>query len=109
MSNSDSCSIYVIGPENGPYKIGFSSDPVSRLSNLQVSSPVVLKLHYSESTTLAKAKIIEKLIHRQLSHQRLRGEWFSIPLSDVISEVKFAFITYDGDEDLERNFRLKRI
>lgn len=99
-------SIYIIGPEGGPYKIGYAADPKSRLSNLQVGQAVEIKLHYSEETDTEKAKVIEKIIHKTLAHKRVRGEWFNIPLDEAIGEVKYAFIRWEEEPSL--SFRFKR-
>jgi hypothetical protein len=107
MSNENSLtSIYVIGPEGGPYKIGYAQDPKARLSNLQVGQAVELKLHYEEATETATAKVIEKLIHKQIAHKRVRGEWFDVSLEEAIGEVRFAFIRWEDEPNL--TFRYKR-
>lgn len=100
-------SIYVIGPVQGPYKIGYAADPRSRLSNLQVGQAVELLIHYEEKVEASRAKVIEKLIHRQLGHKRIRGEWFDIPLADAIAEVKYAVIRWEGEENLSFRFKQK--
>jgi hypothetical protein len=108
MSNENSLtSIYVIGPEGGPFKIGYTGDPQGRLVNLQVSQAVELKLFYEERTETDKAKVIEKLIHRQIAHKRVRGEWFNVTLDEAISEVKYAFIRWEGEEVLPSRFKRK--
>jgi predicted GIY-YIG superfamily endonuclease len=102
-------SIYVIGPENGPFKIGYSDDPQRRLSNIQTGQAVEVKLFYSEQAESGVAKIIEKLIHRNLAHKRIRGEWFSVTLSEAIDEVKFAFIRYEGEDNLPLQYKHKLV
>lgn len=105
MSNSRT-SIYVIGPKGGPYKIGFSANPTARLSSLQTGTTDYLILHYKEETDTEIAKVIEKLIHRQLAHKRIRGEWFDVSLEEAIGEVRFAFIRWEDEPAL--SFRFKR-
>jgi hypothetical protein len=110
MSNEISTtSVYVIGPREGPLKIGYAADPRSRLSNLQVGQAVELMIHYEEETEASRAKVIEKLIHRQLGHKRIRGEWFDVSVDDAIAEVKYAFIRWDGEENLAALFKRKLI
>lgn len=107
MSNENSVtSIYIIGPEGGPYKVGWSADPKTRLSNLQVGQAQEIKLHYSETTETEVAKVIEKLIHRQIGYKRVRGEWFDVTLEEAIAEVRFAFIRWEDEPNL--SFRFKR-
>ena len=105
MSNSRS-SIYIIGPAEGPFKIGYSGNPTHRLSTLQTGTTEFLVLHYSEETETEVAQVIEKLIHRQLGHKRIRGEWFDITLEDAKAEVRFAFIRWEDEPNL--SFRFKR-
>jgi hypothetical protein len=66
-------------------------------------------LHYSEETETDKAKVIEKMIHRTLAHKRIRGEWFKVTLEEAIAEVKFAFIRWDGEDELTVRFKRKLI
>lgn len=107
MSNENALtSIYVIGPEAGPFKIGYSASPTARLSSLQTGTTEYLRLHYQQECETEKAKVIEKLIHRQLAHKRIRGEWFAVTLDEAISEVQFAFIRWEGEDNL--TFRFKR-
>lgn len=90
----------------GPFKVGYSDNPQRRLSNIQTGQAVDVFLHYSEETESGIARVIEKLIHRNLAHKRVRGEWFSVTLSEAIDEVKFAFIRYEAEDHLA--FRFKR-
>jgi hypothetical protein len=108
-SGTSLTSIYIIGPKEGPFKIGYAGDPRSRLSNLQVGQAVELFLHYEEETETSRAKVIEKLIHRQLGHKRIRGEWFDVKLDEAVAEVRFAFITWGGEENLATLYRHKLI
>lgn len=109
MSNNNQTSIYIIGPEGGPYKIGYAADPKARLVNLQVGQAVDIKLHYQEQTESDKAKVIEKLIHRQLAHKRVRGEWFNVTLDEAIGEVRYAFIRWEDEPALTFRFKKKLI
>lgn len=102
-------TIYIIGPVQGPFKIGYAADARSRLSNLQVGQAVELLIHYEEKVESGRAKIIEKLIHRQLGHNRIRGEWFDIPLADAIAEVKYAVIRWEGEDALPFKFKHRLI
>jgi hypothetical protein len=53
-------------------KIGIAADVGLRLSNLQTSSPVPLKL----LGTMPGGKEMEGILHGMLAGQRVRGEWF---------------------------------
>lgn len=107
MSNDKTfTSIYIIGPKDGPFKIGYAADPKARLSNLQVGQAVDLILHYHEETESEIAKVIEKIIHRTIGHKRIRGEWFNVSLEEAIGEVRHAFIRWEDEPNL--TFRYKR-
>jgi hypothetical protein len=82
--------LYAIGwSEQGPLKLGRSSDPQARLSALQTGCPYTLKV-------LATGHIvrrmysrhwgglaIERALHRQLKDKRIRGEWFDVTLDEI--------------------------
>lgn len=89
--------IYVIGPINGPQKIGFAKNPTSRLKQLQTGHPMQLFLHYSDKIPANAIRKLEKLIHKQNSHQCSHGEWFNLSVNDAILECKFAVIRYMED------------
>ena len=53
-------------------KLGISSDPESRTSNMQTGCPVKLKLMGYVLASYA----LESAVHEMLSEYRIRGEWF---------------------------------
>lgn len=55
-------------------KIGYSKDPIKRISELQTGNPVKLKL----IGVLPGTYETEKMIHRVLSKFRVEGEWFKV-------------------------------
>jgi predicted GIY-YIG superfamily endonuclease len=89
--------IYVIGPENGPYKIGITKDINRRIKSIQTGNPFKLFVHHEEPIPEEQLKFIETQIHKNLSHKRSKGEWFNITLDEAISHVKFARIRYLKD------------
>jgi len=94
--------IYVIGPENenGFMKIGFSQDPKKRLSSLQTGNIENLKIYHIEEVADERVRLVEKAIHREISHHREKGEWFRLSSEDAIAEVKFGIIRYGNDQRL---------
>jgi hypothetical protein len=68
--------IYLIGSQ-GHVKIGIAVDVRSRLSTLQTSSPLKLKLLKSWKCLNAVAS--EKMLHKKFSKFRQSGEWFQFP------------------------------
>ncbi|QOZ25307.1 GIY-YIG nuclease family protein [Bradyrhizobium sp. CCBAU 51753] len=75
--------VYAIGArEDGPIKIGITSDVVSRLSALQTGNwqqLSVLSAHFAGAR--ATAAKIEAALHGRLAHRSMVGEWFDLPLS----------------------------
>ncbi len=70
---SEQCVYFIHADEDGPIKIGFTSDdPMRRLSQLQTGNAATLKLLGSIKGTSAR----EKQFHSELSEWRLQGEWF---------------------------------
>lgn len=92
--------IYVIGSNfnKSRCKIGISDNPKERLKQLQTGNAERLQIYYTEKIdSRRKAELIEQKIHKQLSIQKLTGEWFSIDSSTAIAEVQFAFIRFNDD------------
>jgi len=77
--NSDEGShshVYVI-TDGENHKIGISSDPENRLSQLQCSNPKRLEL--VTSATVEDAPAIEAYLHEKYSEHNVHGEWFDMP------------------------------
>ena len=70
---SDQYVYFIQADENGPIKIGFTTDdPKRRLSQLQTGNASSLKLLGAIKGTSAR----ERQFHVTLSEWRLQGEWF---------------------------------
>jgi len=65
-------------------KIGISTDPSERLSSLQTGSDVELKLIY-KSGVCSNFFEIESLCHEKFKDYNVRGEWFNVDSSEVIT------------------------
>lgn len=74
--------VYAIGPSDGPYKIGISSNVRARLAALQTGYPVPIKIHLS--ATSVDARTDESKLHQALAASRINGEWFSVAINAVI-------------------------
>src|SRR5215207_8961251 len=73
--------VYVIGPKDGPYKIGMTMDIERRLKQLQYRSKVDLIIHFkAEVPTRKHATIVEAIAHEYVRANCLSGEWFACPL-----------------------------
>ena len=91
--------IYVIGPAEGPQKIGLSGDVEKRLQTLQTGFPQDLIVHHKEPIEAKRVRILEKKIHTELSYKRARGEWFNMTPQEAKEFVVFFAIRY-GDDPL---------
>jgi hypothetical protein len=67
--------IYAVGTRH--LKIGYGTEPRKRLTELQMGSPVPLRLLWSQVCHDAAA--VERSLHKQCAQYRLRGEWFELP------------------------------
>jgi hypothetical protein len=77
--------VYLIRAENGLTKIGHSSNIEKRLLDLQIASPVPLKLlHY---WLIADASNVESALHQRFAAKRKHGEWFDLDDEDITAIV----------------------
>lgn len=73
--------VYVAGERNPLYnkgllKIGYSTNPKSRIAGMRTANPTISLLAY-EHGSLA----LEKRLHESLEQYRVSGEWFDLPTS----------------------------
>lgn len=88
--------IYFIQAENGLIKIGFSKNVTSRLSNMQVRSPLKLTL----LSTIKGTVVMEKELHYKFSKFREHGEWFK-PTQDIINFIANPNIEFYSYTNIE--------
>ena len=82
------------------FKIGVSNNPMRRLKNLQTGNPHPLKMMFSVACHGLSAYEAEALIHRHLSKERVKGEWFDIQSDDrVVSIAQCMLNALSGKED----------
>ena len=89
QGSSSSGFVYVIMDNHGRYKLGCSTDPISRLANLQTAHADNLEIAYCVAAQRDYERV-EKTAHDILSAYRLNGEWFNCPLDSVIAAVSVA-------------------
>lgn len=80
--------VYVIGSGKGPFKVGRSSRPESRLRALQQATP--RKLYLWATRLCPDAHTAEHRAHVLLTGFERRGEWFTCSLADAIRAVEVA-------------------
>ncbi len=77
--------IYLVTTEaDNPVKVGITSDPVDRLTDLQVANFNRLRMH--RFWWLPGRRIsgrVERAFKNHFAAQIVRGEWFDLPLSDA--------------------------
>lgn len=80
--------IYFAGIDTGYTKIGISSDPQSRLIELQVGNPHEIKIYSTiKVKDMRTAQTVESMLHSRYASYRGIGEWFSIPVNIVFEEI----------------------
>lgn len=93
-------SVYLIGPESGPLKIGSATDAKRRLGSIQTGHPERLIVHASWEHEAAYE--VEAMAHEMLTGQRLHGEWFGVSVADAAAAVERAVRLISGEaEDTE--------
>ena len=102
--------LYVIGAvADGPVKLGFSADPDRRVSELQTGHCHRLHVYHAEPVCPEKARLFERLLHRDIGYERERGEWYNLTVEQAIAQVRFTVIEYDSVDDLANKVRRRRI
>ena len=81
-------------------KIGYSKNPSKRLKQLQTGCVKPLSLIHTIEVDDNKVKIVETLIHNNLSANKLSGEWYNIDNEKAIYELDYAEIRYAGNDNL---------
>ena len=101
--------IYIIGGDEPPFKVGISKNPNKRLKSLQTGHPYPLRIHSLKETDISQTKLLETVIHRNLKHLRTNGEWFDVPVKDLILEVEYVIMRYGEDPILKTLLKHKII
>lgn len=89
--------IYVIGTNERCQKIGYSNDVAKRLATLQTGNPSKLYIHHIEEVPDDRARLLEHKLHRELSHKRIKGEWFDLTPDEAKSFLVYAIIRWLDD------------
>lgn len=76
--------VYVIGPREGPFKLGIATNVASRRSIANVGNWVYLFIHYEYAAeSEAQAQKIERELHFHFRDRHIRGEWFRLTPDDL--------------------------
>lgn len=80
--------VYIIGPKDGPFKVGSSKTVRKRLGELQVGHHLPLSVHSKWPHTSPRE--VELYAQGILEPYKMRGEWFSCDLSEARCAVELA-------------------
>lgn len=84
-----SAFVYVIGREEGPVKVGISSNPRKRLSQIRTACPFHAELlHVEPMLDRWHARYHEEMFHGVYEEKRLNGEWFDLDAELAIEQVE---------------------
>lgn len=78
--------IYVISAGPTDHKIGIANDPRSRLLQLQVGNPNLLRIVFT--IQLIDAARVEGEVHTALRNTWIRGEWFLVSADKAVSTIR---------------------
>ena len=87
-------SIYLIGDNNGNYKIGISHNPSQRKSTLNAGTFDELRI-YHQSDAISNASKIERDIHSFYKKHHIRGEWFHFNDCELDKVINFIDLCVD--------------
>lgn len=83
----------MIGNNDGPYKIGYTSNIDQRLESMHIGSPDDFVLHASRDVeNKQEAMDCERNAHRMLAEYRIRGEWFRCKLAAASKAIKADYV-----------------
>lgn len=83
-NHGDNLHVYVIAlAKCGPCKIGISTSPNKRLASLQTAHYETLEIHSLWASDKLNPRQVERRVHTILRYARLRGEWFSVSVSQA--------------------------
>lgn len=76
-------TIYFIGPDDGPIKIGWASNIVTRVRDLRLANAFPLRIWAS----VGGPPSLEREYHKRFAAHRLHGEWFERH-PDILAEIE---------------------
>jgi hypothetical protein len=91
--------LYIIAAnDQGPVKLGVSDNPGRRLKQLQTGHPQVLSIFHQEQVNAELAYFLERNLHKDIAHKRVRGEWFELSVKEAALHIQFTLIHYEPSE-----------
>lgn len=93
--------VYLIGPELGDIKVGYSGNPHRRLKQLQTGHPERLLIHYAkEFPTESAGRLVEGQVQKRLAGFRREGEWFDISVDATRNLIDQLGEAHRSEEEL---------
>lgn len=86
--------LYCIANSQGLCKFGFSGDPHRRLRALQTGSSDTLVLLETVAVDDQSVRSLERLLHQEFGHLRVRGEWFDCTPEQGVNYLRWFAIHY---------------
>ena len=78
-------------------KIGYSADPDQRLCELQTGNASKLQVAHRVRVDPGRERVLEQRVHQELSHHRVRGEWFRMSSILAAGMLDYAIIRWHDD------------
>lgn len=100
--------VYVIGPPDGPQKIGVAGNVRKRLLAIQTGSHAPVSVAMSVEVFDGHAEHVENYAHWLLRDLRLSGEWFRVTPEQAGNAVQEAVEAVKKGERKEKLVRGKR-
>lgn len=100
LYNDHTGYVYLITSENGLTKIGKAEDVKSRFSQIDGSSPCKVEIHHCQLTK--NCDDLEKLLHKEFSHKRVKGEWFNLS-PDELARAKEMIDSYEWKSQTQKS------
>lgn len=89
----------------GPIKVGLSTNPRSRLLDLQIGNPRPLRILATYKMEREEVYRAERFLHEELEvmfPRRLVGEWFDISEESILEQMPDFFLSNGIDIILSR-------
>jgi len=64
---------------------------------LQTGNPENLMIHHSIPVPPERVRLLERMIHKEFSYMRLKGEWFNMSPQKAKNLLEFSIITWAED------------
>lgn len=96
LPDEDAVYLYVIKDTGRPdtVKMGYATDPEKRVRKLQTGNATPLSLHHAELVPRGFVRVLERHLHKDMHHLRVKGEWYRMSADDAVRQLQFTLIHY---------------